>query len=208
MTKTEQTKRRIVTAAAALFNQKGYAGTHIRDIMEATGLAKGGIYGNFASKEEIEVAAFDHAVSCTRVAFVEEMAREGRAPDKLHGILRIYERYLSQSPLPGGCPILNTAIEADDTHEPLRERVVAALDRWQASIAALIEEGKTEGSIVTEIDAQEYATHFVATIEGAIMLAKAYGDFTKLERALLPLHRLIDRDLSRGASDTRSAERA
>ncbi len=195
MKKTERTRQRIVTAAAQLFNQRGYAGTHIRDIMEATGLAKGGIYGNFASKEEIEVAAFEHAVACVVEPIAEALARHEGSPQKLHALLHLYEEYAVAPPLPGGCPILNTSIEADDAHAPLRERVVAALDVLQETIRTVIVTGQSAGEIRMEVDAAETAVHMLAAIEGAIMLSKAYGDKAKLESALRPLHRMIEEDL-------------
>ena len=59
MTKSERTRQFIIERSAALFNRKGYAGTSLNDIIEVTGLSKGGIYGNFKKgKEEIAVAAF------------------------------------------------------------------------------------------------------------------------------------------------------
>src|SRR5208283_5028756 len=61
MTKGEQTRREIVRKAAPLFNQKGFAGTSLADLMDATGLQKGGIYRHFSSKEELAAEAFDYA---------------------------------------------------------------------------------------------------------------------------------------------------
>ena len=60
MTKSEKTRRFIIEQSAAIFNKKGIAGTSISDLMESTKLAKGGIYGNFNSKEEIIVEVFDY----------------------------------------------------------------------------------------------------------------------------------------------------
>ena len=61
MTKGEQTRREIVQKAAPLFNQKGYEGTSLSDLMKATGLQKGGIYRHFSSKEELATEAFDYS---------------------------------------------------------------------------------------------------------------------------------------------------
>src|SRR6195256_6799324 len=61
VTKGEQTRRDIVQKAAPLFNQKGYEGTSLSDLMDATGLQKGGIYRHFASKEELALEAFDYS---------------------------------------------------------------------------------------------------------------------------------------------------
>ena len=51
--KKEQTRQRIVAEAAPVFNQRGYAGSSLADLMKATGLEKGGIYRHFSSKEEL-----------------------------------------------------------------------------------------------------------------------------------------------------------
>ena len=60
MTKGEQTRKKIVAAAAPIFNQRGYEGSSLNDLMDATGLKKGGIYRHFSSKEELAAEAFDY----------------------------------------------------------------------------------------------------------------------------------------------------
>src|SRR5512146_991102 len=61
-TKGLRTRREIVEASLQLFSVKGYYNTSISDILEATGLTKGGLYGHFASKEEIWDAAYERSV--------------------------------------------------------------------------------------------------------------------------------------------------
>ncbi len=77
MTRGEQTHRKIVEAAAPIFNQRGYDGSSINDLMEATGLKKGGIYRHFSSKEELAAEAFDYtwdAAWNARLLHVDEKA--------------------------------------------------------------------------------------------------------------------------------------
>lgn len=50
MSKAERTKQFIIEKTAPIFNAKGYMGTSMNDIMNATGLTKGSIYGNFETK--------------------------------------------------------------------------------------------------------------------------------------------------------------
>ena len=54
MRKGEHTRQDIIRKAAPIFNQKGYDGAALSDLMRATGLEKGGIYRHFESKEEAE----------------------------------------------------------------------------------------------------------------------------------------------------------
>ena len=57
--KSARTRQFIVEKSAPIFNKKGYSGTSLHDLTEATGLTKGGIYGNFENKDEIAAAAFE-----------------------------------------------------------------------------------------------------------------------------------------------------
>jgi len=60
---------RIIEQAAALFNQQGYAGSSMSDLMRVTGLQKGGIYNHFRSKDELALA-FDFAVNRVQEEFM------------------------------------------------------------------------------------------------------------------------------------------
>src|ERR1700733_1237807 len=62
MNKGKITRERILGKAAALFNSRGYYGASMSDLMQATGMEKGGIYNHFESKELLALQAFDHAV--------------------------------------------------------------------------------------------------------------------------------------------------
>jgi len=68
MSKGEQTRQEIIRKAAPIFNQRGYDGAAMSDLMKATGLEKGGIYRHFSSKEALAAEAFDYAWRETLVA--------------------------------------------------------------------------------------------------------------------------------------------
>jgi TetR/AcrR family transcriptional repressor of nem operon len=83
MGKGELTRQRIVALAAPIFNQKGYAGTALSDLMRATGLEKGGIYRHFESKQELAEDAFDHAWKVAMDARFEGTEEIPNAVDRL-----------------------------------------------------------------------------------------------------------------------------
>src|SRR5712692_7436391 len=126
MTKGEQTRQDIVEKAAPLFNQKGYEGTSLTDLMDATGLQKGGIYRHFSSKQELAAAAFDYswlrAVN-NRLDGVEDSAN---SVDRLKKMISNFVELRSEL-VPGGCPLMNTAVESDDGNPILRTRAKKAL---------------------------------------------------------------------------------
>src|SRR5579883_470640 len=114
MSKAEKTRAFIVEKTAPIFNKKGYAGTSLTDMTEATGLTKGSIYGNFENKDEVALAAFDHNLSKVRGIISAEMDKFNTIREKLLVYVDVYENYMHYPFPQGGCPILNTAIEADD----------------------------------------------------------------------------------------------
>ena len=175
MSKAEKTKAFIVEQTAPLFNMKGYAGTSISDLTEATGLTKGSIYGNFANKDEVALAAFDHNMQQVRKVIEGQLAGKKGARERLLVYVDVYENFL-QLPFPkGGCPILNTAVEADDTHALLREKAVEAIQRWKRALTGIVEAGIREGEFKKAGGAEAFAVTMIAMIEGAIMLSKVSG---------------------------------
>lgn len=195
MTKKERTRQYIIEQSAPLFNQKGYAGTSLHDIMETTGLKKGGIYGNFESKEEIAVASFEYAVGLVTEKVKLRADQKLKSYDKLQVVVDFYRNYLTNPPIDGGCPILNTSIEADDTNPRLRNRVIEALDNWRGSMAGTIRKGIRRKEIKPTIDAEEFATLFIATLEGGIMMSKVYQKIQPLNIVLNHLERMIQEEL-------------
>lgn len=175
MGKAEITKAYIVEKTAPIFNTKGYAGTSINDMIEATGLTKGSIYGNFANKDEVAVAAFDHNLAIVQAILRDEFSRCTTYTDKLLVYTRVYGSILKK-PFPlGGCPVLNTAIESDDTHPLLRERATQAIRDWKQHIIRLIEKGKVNQEFREDADPLKIALTLIALVEGSIMLAKLSG---------------------------------
>lgn len=195
MTKKERTRQFIIEQAAPLFNQKGFAGTSLHDIMEMTGLKKGGIYGNFESKEEIAVASFEYAVDTVTEKVKMRADQKLKSYDKLQVVIDFYRNYLTNPPIDGGCPILNTSIEADDTNPRLKNRVIKALDNWRGSMAGTIRKGIQHKEIKSTVDAEEFATIFIATLEGGIMMSKVYNKISPLNTVLNHLERMIQKEL-------------
>lgn len=196
MSKAQETKARIIEKAADLFNQQGYAGSSISDIMRVTGLQKGGIYNHFHSKDELALEAFDFAVNCVQEEFMGALKGKRHAVDRLIAILSVYERMFDDPPIQGGCPILNTAVESDDTHPTLRERAQLAMDAWRILIQRIVDKGIIRGELHSTVDADTVATILIATIEGAVMLSKLYDDASHLKRALNFLKTYVQHQLA------------
>jgi TetR/AcrR family transcriptional regulator, transcriptional repressor for nem operon len=195
VSKAKHTKQRIIEKAAIVFNKYGYAGSSISDIMKLTGLQKGGIYNHFKSKDDIAVAAFDYTLGLILETVMATVGKENTAIDRLHAFADSFKGFSTQSLVEGGCPILNTAVESDDTHPRLRLHVQGAVNNIRALISSIVELGIRQGEIVGTTDHEQVSTILFVTIEGAIMMSKLYGTDIYLDRAIDHLHHYI-RDLA------------
>jgi AcrR family transcriptional regulator len=183
VTKGERTREYILSQAAPLFNQRGYAGASMSDVMAATGLEKGGLYRHFKSKDALALAAFDHAVRVHRQRLVSSIPALRTAPDRLAALVTNFATVVDDPPVPGGCPILNMAVESDDTHPALRDAARRAMDQLRGFVAFVVRAGVRAGEFVPDTDPEELASVTVATLEGGLVLSKLYGDPVHLQRA-------------------------
>lgn len=190
MSKGDLTRQRIIEEAAPIFNQRGFAGCSMQDVLDATGLEKGGVYRHFASKEELAAEAFRYA--WTRVA---KARRDGQ--DAISGTvekLQYSVRRFAETPgiFPGGCPLMNTAIDADDGNPVLRDLVCAAMKEWKARLSSIVEDGLVSGEIRGGVQPRRIANTIIATLEGALMISRLEGDRTAVSDARDSLMTMLD----------------
>ena len=168
MRKGEQTRQEIIRRAAPIFNQRGYNGAALSDLMKATGLEKGGIYRHFSSKEALAAEAFDYAWGETLNARIHDLDTISNTVDRLKQLVANFvER---RGIIPGGCPLLNTAIDTDDGNPVLRERARKALEGWRSYIASVIRGGIKTREIRPRVNPQKLATLIISSLEGAVMV--------------------------------------
>jgi TetR/AcrR family transcriptional regulator, transcriptional repressor for nem operon len=191
MRKGEQTRRHIVAQAAPVFNTRGYHATSMADLTAATGLEKGGIYNHFASKQALALAAFDYALEVAGARVDAALAGTDGASAQLLALVQLFADYLDHPPVAGGCPILNTAIEADDTDPVLRARAQAAMTDLQKLIGVTVKRGVARGELRPDVDPRAVAAVLTAALEGAIMLGRLYQDPTPMAHVVTHLSMYI-----------------
>lgn len=184
LSKAERTRSFIIESTAEVFNKKGYAGTSLTDLTNATKLTKGSIYGNFVNKEEVAVAVFDY--NCSRIFHLiqRKVSRAVTFYDKLMVYIHVYKELIRSYPDQGGCPILNTAVEADDTNVLLKEKAAAAVWGWKDSLAELIESGIRTGEFKKDINITQVSLSIMALIEGGMMITRVTGDLANMDAIL------------------------
>lgn len=193
MPKAAHTKAYIIEKTASVFNKKGFIGTTLSDMEEATGLTKGSIYNNFANKDEVALAVFDFNLKTVNDLINAEMGKYDSAKDQLLSYVKVYGTNVFDSPFPGGgCPILNTAVESDDTHPELKKKASDAILAWINKVVSLIEKGIKQREFRSSVNSKETATLIVASIEGAIMISRVTGKSNYLKRVMNSIEKLIN----------------
>ncbi len=175
LSKAERTRQYIIETAAPIFNKKGYAGTSLSDITEATGLTKGSIYGNFKNKDEVAIQAYDYNIGLIEQAFMDEMVGISSSIERLMGYPRAYRSLYQDLLAIGGCPLINTLVEADDTHEELLRRAVNSIEKWKQAIVGIVKKGIVRGEIRQGVEPSRIAELMITVFEGGGILAKATG---------------------------------
>lgn len=191
MRNPEVTKETILKKSGILFNTNGYKATSLSNITDATGLTKGAIYQHFASKNELECETLAYLSSLLFYKMRDLVKRETTAGDKLRSVFNFFESYTINPPLKGGCPLLNAAIEADDTNDALRKEAVKMLSQLRESLVIILSNGIKYKQIKTGIDKEYYATLIIALLEGGIMMSKLEGNAQAIRKVLKHLNQLL-----------------
>ena len=191
MTKAERTRQFIIERSAIIINKKGVAGTSMSDLMEATNLAKGGIYGNFQSKEEICLEAFNYLSNAVGRGLDKAISGKSTAREKLFALLDYYQEQVATSQA-GGCPLLNFGTEADDTNPAIKQRVAKAIKASQQRISKLVDEGKAAKVFNKSVDSDLFALKMFTMIEGAIFSSRVTSSQTAMKNIVDLLKKEIE----------------
>ncbi len=190
MKKGERTRERIIRQAAPLFNQRGYEGSSINEIMAATALEKGGIYRHFRSKQELAAEAFDYAWAEAVKTRRHDIDTVANSVDKLKRyVANFVER---RGSVPGGCPLLNTAMDSDDGNAVLRTRARRALENWQNFLSSIVAQGIKKGEIRRQVSKTKLANLMIATLEGAVMIGRLEQSLDALRDAQTHLNNYLE----------------
>jgi TetR/AcrR family transcriptional repressor of nem operon len=191
MTKSERTRQFIIEQSAPVFNTKGLAGTAMSDVMAATKMAKGGLYGHFESKEDLSLAVVEYSLTKLLNRFEYVVNRSIKAKDQLFGFLDVFAKP-TQFPLTGGCPILNFGTEADDTNPAVRQKVRATIVSAQNKITSIVNGGIASGEFKSTFDAREFSIKMMSLIEGGILIGRVLETNMQMEVIINMLKKEID----------------
>jgi len=183
--KGDLTRQNIIEKALQLFSVKGYYNTSISDILAATKLTKGGLYGHFPSKAAIWQAVYDEAVCVWR----ENVFRGVRdRTDPLTRIITFIEndlrKYLGADLFEGGCFFLNMLVELSGQSDPMSKQILRGFVRISKLIQVWLEEAAVQGLLKPGLNHKQVANFIVISLNGAAALYTASRDDSIIEQTI------------------------
>lgn len=187
-TKGTQTRQNIIEHSLQLFSVKGYYNTSVSDILGATGLTKGGLYGHFASKEDIWYAVYDEAVRIWKGIVFNGIRNNS---DPLNRIDRFIENdmndYLGADVFEGGCFFLNMLVELSGQSASMSKQILRGFVRLSTLLRSWLEEADKQGMLRTDLNFKEIANFIIISLNGAAALYISSRDRNILEQTIRQL---------------------
>jgi TetR/AcrR family transcriptional regulator, transcriptional repressor for nem operon len=174
------TASQILDVAERLVQVRGFNGFSYADVAAELAISKPSLHYHFKSKAELGQALIERYAS----RFVEALdAIERDVPDarsRLEAYADIYAGVLSDRRM---CLCGMLAAEYDTLPEPMRKAIIGFFDRSEAWLTAVLEEGERNGSVRLSGPATEAAQAIVSSLEGALLIARPYGDVDRFRVA-------------------------
>ena len=189
------TAERILDVAERLVQVRGFNGFSYADVSSELGISKASLHYHFAGKAELGEALIGRYAGRFVDALAAIDSREGDAPAKLQAYADIYAGVLRDRRM---CLCGMLAAEYDTLPEPMRDAIVRFFDVNEAWLAGVVEQGREEGSLQLEGSVRDEAQTIVSGLEGALLVARPYGDVARFEAAATRLLRSLAAAAPRG----------
>lgn len=189
----QATRNRIVEAARALFNRKGYSNVTLGEIMDAAGLTHGGFYRHFASKDALFVEAVETYGNETPLDRLEaiDASSNPRRGDLARELVDAYVSPAHLQDVEGQCPMISLASDVARAQPEVRKAYQGVLE----NMIGVFENGARDASH----EGRERALTAAALCIGGMVLARTVADEDLAEELRKATHKaassLVDNNL-------------
>ena len=163
----------VLTRAMDVFWDKGYEGTSIQDLTEATGLSRASLYNCFTDKEHLFLAVIDHYIETESSRMLERLVDETRPGAA--AIRAYFEGLMDFSGRRGrrlGCLLTNTATHIGDQDASLEDVLDRLFARLEGGLRTTLERGLADGSVRPSVEPKETARLLVCLAQGLRVLSR------------------------------------
>jgi len=183
----------LLTVGLRVVHERGFGRTTIQDIVRAAELPQGAFARHFSSKEDFGMQILDiyFANSCETIA--RTLRNDALPPlQRLRDYLALNRAHLERDGMRNGCLYGNFSAEGADHSELIRQRIVDIFAHVQDSLSYCLQAAARAGLLRPRLECDEVANFAVASLQGAILLAKAQRSPAPLERFEQMLFSMIE----------------
>ena len=161
---------------------------------------KGRLYRHFSSKEALAAECLKYSLS---LVFQARSGDANRIPNAIEKLRYLVDRFVSTpSPMKGGCPLMNAAVDSDDGDPGLRRLSLQGLRAWKSRLLRILKEGIERGEVASGADPVRIVNTVIATLEGSLLISRLERNSTALEDARVHLETLFDGLVPLGQRDS------
>ena len=187
-TKGTETRRNIIEKSLQLFCVKGYYNTSINDILEATGLTKGGLYGHFSSKEDIWYAVYDEALRVWRLAIFEGIHSKSSPLERIETFIENdIKNKLGNDIFEGGCFFHSMLVELSGQSDAMSRHIMAGFMQLDGLLCSWLEQADQQGMLKQGLNFKEIANYIIISLNGAAALYASSRDPAILDHTVRQL---------------------
>jgi AcrR family transcriptional regulator len=191
--KGTRTRQNIIEKSLQLFCVKGYYNTSINDIVEATGLTKGGLYGHFASKEDIWYAVYDEALTIWK-AVVFKGIQSGSDPlERIQAfVVNDIKNKLGNNVFEGGCFFHSMLVELSGQSDAMSEHLLQGFTQLAGLLCTWLQQADRQRMLKEGLNFKEIANYIIISLNGAAALYASSRDPAVLDHTVSQLRFYIE----------------
>ncbi|MCA9192905.1 MAG: TetR/AcrR family transcriptional regulator [Planctomycetales bacterium] len=199
MNEQNATRENLVRAGFELFHRQGYGATSVSQILKSAGCNSGSLYYFFPTKEDLLIAVLNWCLENLWPEVIEPVFERISDPiERVFGILDGYRKMLVITECQQGCPIGNLALELADNHPRVRELLAQNFSQWRQAVEGSLR--MASDRFPESTDLESLSLFVLTTMEGAVMLARAYRSLDAYDSAVTQLRNYIERLLLEGST--------
>lgn len=183
-----ETRQSVLRRAADIASVEGLSGVTIGRLAADLEMSKAGVFGQFGSKEALQLATIDLAADLFRATVWEPVEGEEPGLVRLLAVCRSWVDYLGDPPFPGGCFLALTSMEFGAQSGPVHDRLAAVLGRWRRALLRDVRQAVADGDLPADTDPEQVVFVLESLANGTKSARQLHGDAEVQRRCLAAMH--------------------
>lgn len=189
--KGDMTRGAILGNALALASETGLEGVSIGSLAERVGMSKSGLFAHFQSKEALQVAILETAITHFVERVVSPALRQPRGEPRVRALLERWLDWSGADIMPGGCIFVSSIAELDDRPGPVRDRLSASQRDWLDTLTTAIRIAVDEGHFREDVEPDQLAHELLTLAYGHHLISRLLRDPKAEKRTRAAMDRLL-----------------